>query len=105
MHPALKEGYYLHSEADNDDDFEPSNTAVLMANKKGIFSIDGYRSVLEHSRFYAYGSGKKFALGAMFALYDKKLSAREIAKVGVTAGCELDEWSEGPIEVKTIALD
>ncbi len=104
MHPVLREEYYLHTEADKDDDFEPTNTTLVMANAAGVFSVDRYRTVQEYFRYYAFGSGEEFALGAMFALYDKKLSAREIAKAGVAAGCEFDDGSEGPIEVRTISL-
>jgi len=105
MHPVLREEHYIHPEADKDDDFDPTNISALIANKHGIFDLGRYRYVQEYTRFYAKGNGREFALGAMFTLYDTKLSAKEIAKAGVAAGCEFDNASEGPIEVKTISLD
>jgi len=105
MHPVLLEEHYLHPEADKDDDFDPTNIMALIVNKHGIFILGRYRYVQEYTRFYAMGNGREFALGAMFTLYDTEASAKEIAKAGVTAGCEFDEDSEGPIEVKTIALE
>ena len=40
----------------------------------------------EFSRFYAYGGGREFAMGAMYALYEGGLSAEEIAQAGGTCG-------------------
>ena len=40
----------------------------------------------------------------MYAAYDKAKSARELAELGVRAGCEFDKNSSGPINAHTIKL-
>ena len=60
--------------------------------------------VFEFDRFWAIGSGRAFALGAMYGVYGGKMTAREIAELGVRAGCEFDKNSAGPIKAHTIKL-
>ncbi|UGA37217.1 hypothetical protein JOS77_24440 [Chromobacterium haemolyticum] len=43
-------------------------------------------------------------MGAMYAVYDQALSAREIAEIGVRAGCEFDVSSSMPMTVYTVEL-
>ena len=56
---------------------------MLIANAHGIYGVYSYREVFEFERFWAIGSGRSFALGAMYAGYDKLKTAREIAELGV----------------------
>lgn len=44
------------------------------------------REVFEFNRFWAIGSGREFALGAMYAVYENLESAEDITKVGCTSG-------------------
>jgi ATP-dependent HslUV protease subunit HslV len=60
--------------------------------------------VFEFDRFWGIGTGRAFALGAMYAGFDKAKSAREVAELGVRAGCEFDKNSSGPFHVHTIKL-
>jgi ATP-dependent protease HslVU (ClpYQ) peptidase subunit len=60
--------------------------------------------VFPYSKFWAIGSGRDFAIGAMYAQYDKLDSAEEIARVGVEAGCEFDTNSALPLTSYTIKL-
>jgi len=66
--------------------------------------VYSYREVFEFDRFWAVGTGRGFALGAMYAGFDKMKTAREIADLGVRAGCEFDKNSSGPIHAHTIKL-
>ena len=50
------------------------------------------------------GSGRGFALGAMHATYAKARTAREVALAGLSAGCEFDRNSAGPVDLHTIKL-
>ena len=67
----------------------------------GVYS---YREVFEFDRFWAIGSGRAFALGAMFAHWDKARTARDLVEAGVRAGCEFDKNSAGPIKAHTLKL-
>jgi ATP-dependent protease HslVU (ClpYQ) peptidase subunit len=104
LHPKLKERFYLNTKEHDSDPYESSQFTILIANARGIFCVESYREVFEFERFWAIGSGRRFALGAMYAVYDKAKTAREIAAAGVAAGCEFDTSSAGPVRLQTIKL-
>ncbi len=104
LHPVLKETYFLNTKEDDADPYESSQFTVAIANPFGIFGVYSYREVFEFERFWAIGSGRAFALGAMYAAYDKAPSARAVADLGVRAGCEFDKNSAGPIRQHTLSL-
>ena len=100
MHMVLKKEYYLV--ADDEDTFEGADVDCVLANKSGIFGIYGMQNVQEFTKFYAFGSGSSYAFGAMEALYDKDLTAQEIARIALEAACKFDDASGLPIEVENI---
>jgi ATP-dependent protease HslVU (ClpYQ) peptidase subunit len=104
LHPKLKENFFLNPKEEDADPYESSQFTALIANAAGIFGVYSYREVFEFDRFWGIGTGRAFALGAMFSAYDKVKSARELAEIGVRAGCEFDKNSNGPIRVHTIKL-
>jgi ATP-dependent HslUV protease, peptidase subunit HslV len=104
LHPKLKENFFLNTKEDDADPYESMQFTALIANPSGIFGVYSYREVFEFDRFWGIGTGRAFALGAMHASFDRAKSARELAEVGVSAGCEFDKNSSGPIRVHTIKL-
>ena len=48
------------------------------------------RDVDEHTRVWAAGTGREFALGAMYSQYARLRTAEAIARVGVDAGAMFD---------------
>jgi ATP-dependent protease HslVU (ClpYQ) peptidase subunit len=104
LHPKLKERYYLNTKEQDSDPYESSQFSILIANAHGIFGVESYREVFEFDRFWSVGSGRRFALGAMHAVWDKAKTAREVAQAGVAAGCEFDTSTAGPIRVQTFKL-
>jgi ATP-dependent protease HslVU (ClpYQ) peptidase subunit len=104
LHPKLKEQFFLNAKEEEADPYESSQFTVLVANTTGIYGVYSYREVFEFDRFWAIGSGRSFALGAMYAAWDKARSARELAELGVRAGCEFDKNSAGPVRTHTIKL-
>jgi ATP-dependent protease HslVU (ClpYQ) peptidase subunit len=62
------------------------------------------REVYEFSRFWAIGSGRKFAMGAMHVAYGQDLDAHAIAEAGVRAGCEFDVNSSLPMTVYDVTV-
>jgi ATP-dependent protease HslVU (ClpYQ) peptidase subunit len=99
LHGALKEHYYLQTGEDKEDDLESSRMDVLIANPKGIFGVAAHRTVQEFSKFYAYGSGSPYALGAMYAAYRASaLDADAIARLGVRAAAEFHDESGLPVQ-------
>ena len=104
LHARLKEQYFLVPRSDAEDAFEVSQLHVLIANPHGIFSVGSMRTVTEHERFWASGSGTEYALGAMHAVYDATNDVVAIAETGVRAGIEFDNASGGPIESYVLRL-
>ncbi len=105
IHRILKDQYFLKADKRETDAFETSRANMLVANPNGIFALSEYRYVKELSRFYAYGSGADYALGAMFVAYeDKSLKAEDIAKIGIKAGAEFDDSTGMPMNSFKIKL-
>ena len=104
IHPKLKENFFLNPKEEDADPYESSQLTALIANPSGIFGVYSYREVFEFDRFWAIGTGRAFALGAMYAALDKVKTARELADIGVRAGCEFDKNSSGPVNAHTIKL-
>ncbi|MDB5727264.1 MAG: transporter [Noviherbaspirillum sp.] len=99
VHEILKEKYFLNTKEDEDDPYESSQLTSLIANPHGIFGVYSYREVFSFDRFWGIGSGRNFALGAMYAVYDHVRSAREVAEAGVRAGAEFDKSSSAPFRI------
>ncbi len=104
LHPMLKDTFFLQTKEDDNDPYESSQFSVVVANATGIYGLYSYREVFEFNEFWGIGSGRSFALGAMHAVWDKTKTAREIALVGMNAGCEFDKNSGGPVETFTMKL-
>ncbi|MFY9514514.1 MAG: MFS transporter [Rubrivivax sp.] len=104
LHPKLKDGFFLNTKEHDNDPYESSQFSILLANRHGIFGVESYREVFEFQRFWAIGSGRRFALGGMFTGYDRAKSAREVAEAGVLAGCEFDTSSAAPVRLHTLKL-
>ncbi|MFZ6647349.1 MFS transporter [Undibacterium sp. TJN25] len=99
IHAVLKDKFFLNHKEDDDDPYESSQITALVANPYGIFGVYSYREVFAFDRFWGIGSGRNFALGAMYAVYDKSTSAKEIAETGILAGAEFDKSTAGPINL------
>ena len=104
LHPMLKEQAFLNPKEDEDDPYESSQITALIANPTGIYGVYSYREVFAYDRFWAVGSGRSFALGAMYAAYERTKTAAEIAAIGVAAGVEFDTASSGPIVTHAVKL-
>ena len=105
MHADLKERYFLQAEEDKEEAVESTRIDALIANEHGIFGVSGQRTVQEFSRFYAYGSGSDYALGALYSVYDRpELEADAIARHAVRAAAEFDDGTGEPIQCFTIPL-
>jgi ATP-dependent protease HslVU (ClpYQ) peptidase subunit len=62
------------------------------------------REVFEYTQFWAAGSGREFALGAMHARYRQLRTAEAVAKVGVEIGATFDKNSALPMTLYTMSL-
>lgn len=105
VHQILKENYYLNTKEEEDDPYESSQIVSLIANPHGIFGVYSYREVFSFDRFWGIGSGRNFALGAMYAVYDRAESARKVAEIGVQAGAEFDKSTAGPFQIYSFTME
>jgi ATP-dependent protease HslVU (ClpYQ) peptidase subunit len=99
VHLILKEKYFINTKEDEEDPYESSQITSLIATPQGIYGVYSLREVFSFDRFWGIGSGRNFALGAMYAVYEGAKSAREIAEIGVQAGAEFDKSSAAPFRV------
>ena len=104
MHKQLKEGYFLNPNEESDDPFESTRFHTLIVNKTGIYGVFAMRTVHEYGRYFAFGSGSEYALGALEALYDRTRSARQIAEGALAAACRFDDSSALPMTVHTVRV-
>jgi ATP-dependent protease HslVU (ClpYQ) peptidase subunit len=104
IHPILKERCFLNPKEEDDDPYESSQITALIANNSGIYGVYSYREVFDYDRFWAAGSGRNFALGAMYGGFGRARNAAEVARAGVGAGVEFDKSSAAPYEVHTVKL-
>ena len=105
LHPILKEEYFINTSEEEHDPYESSQVTLVIANPHGIFEVGSWREVIEYERFWAVGSGRDYAIGAMYAVYDSASSADEVAEIGVTAGCEFDDGSGLPFTSYATAIN
>lgn len=104
LHPVLKDRYFLNAKDEDNDPYESTQIDALIACPHGIFGVHSLREVCEYKKFWAIGSGSEYALGAMFALYDRLDTAEAIARAGVTAGAEFNNASSMPLSSYTVDL-
>ena len=67
LHPILKEQHFLNPKEEEDDPYESTQVTAVIANSSGIFGVYSMREVFEYTQYWAVGSGREFALGAMQA--------------------------------------
>ncbi|MEM7083118.1 MAG: MFS transporter [Pseudomonadota bacterium] len=104
LHEVMKEKYFIDTNEDKEQPVESSQVGALIVNPHGIFEIESYRSVSEYTRYWALGSGKRLAMGAMHALYDTTDDVAAIARAGVAAACEFDDGCALPMTCHVVDL-
>ena len=104
LHPVLKDQHFLNPKEEEDDPYESTQITALIANEHGIFGVYSMREVFEYTQFWAVGSGREFALGAMNAMYGKLKTAEAVARIGIEAGCTFDKNSALPMSLYTLKV-
>src|SRR5438876_4250058 len=97
LHQLLKDKFHLNPNVDEDVAYQSSQIDALIANQHGIFGMFEFREVHEFEKFWAIGSGKGDALGAMYAAYDRIDDPREIATIGIRASYEFNNACDLPL--------
>ncbi len=95
LHKKMKEEFFLNPKKAAEDPYESSHFSLMIANGSGIYGVYGHREIMQYQCFWANGSGRPFALGAMHAVYETANDAVSIARAGLNAGMEFDPSSAG----------
>jgi len=104
LHVVLKSDYHLLPGSHDDEALESTRFDALIANRHGIFGVVAHRTVQEFSRYYAFGSGSSYAMGALHATYRGRLDAEALARRAVEAAAEFDDATGLPIDAHQITL-
>jgi ATP-dependent protease HslVU (ClpYQ) peptidase subunit len=102
LHPRLKREYFLESYEQRDQPVESTQLHLMIVNPGGIYEVCSFRSVSEYKTFWAVGSGRRVALGAMHATYRSAKSARAVVEAGVRAAAEFDDSCGLPLRSRII---
>jgi ATP-dependent HslUV protease, peptidase subunit HslV len=103
-HHWMKAEYFMSTLPNKDEEYETTQFYGLLANAHGIFALYSYRSAQQFQKFWAAGSGRDFALGAMMSVYDELKDPLDIVKAGLAAAAEFDSATSGPFETYSIKL-
>lgn len=104
IHKVMKDEYFIDTQEDKEQPVESSQMSAMIVNARGLFEIESYRSVSEYTRFWALGSGRKLALGALHAMYEQTDDVVAIAKAAVQAACAFDDGCALPLTWQEISL-
>ena len=104
FHKALKDEYFWAAGDEKELPYEQSHMHVLLANPRGIFGVYSLRSVDAYNKFWAFGSGTEYALGALYGAYDRYENVEDIARAGIEAAAEFDNGSALPMTIHTVEL-
>ena len=103
-HHWMKAEYFMSTLPDKGEEYETTQFYGVIANPHGIFALYSYRTAQQFHRFWAAGSGRDFALGAMQTVYDHYQDVTDIVKAGLYAAAEFDGSTAGPFEIFTCPL-
>lgn len=95
LHKVLKDDFFLNPQKQADAPYEGNHISAMIANSSGIFGVYAHREILEFDRFWANGTGRGYALGAMYNAYQQSDNPVEVARAGLAAGSEFDRASGG----------
>jgi len=104
FHKALKADYFLTQGDDKEAPYESSHMHVLIANPYGIFGVYGLRSVDEYNKYWAFGSGTDYALGALHCSYDRFDNVDDIAEAAIGAAAQFDNATGLPMILYSVEL-
>ena len=102
LHNELVENYFINTSEEDDQPVDSSQMHFLVATKDSLFEVESYRAVVEYKKFFAIGSGNRFALGALQALYDRLDNPEDIAKAGIESACYFSDSCGLPIYLETM---
>ena len=102
IHEELTDTYHINTAEDSEQPVDSSQIHMLIANKDSIFEVESYRTVVQYDKYFAIGSGARFALGALHSLYDRLEDPEEIARAAIEASCYYSDSCGLPIYLENL---
>lgn len=102
LHATLRKHYFFEAHEDRDQPVESSQMDGLIAHRSGIYSFTSYRHLNAYTQYWAMGSGRDYALGALHSLYPRYKSAEAIARQAAEAACAFDCNCGTPVFVHSV---
>ena len=103
VHKKLKDDFFLNPKKQPDDAYEGNHISALVANGSGVFGVYAHREVLSFEQFWANGTGRPYALGAMYAAWHAQpgahVQALAVARSGLRAAMEFDRATGGTMRL------
>jgi ATP-dependent protease HslVU (ClpYQ) peptidase subunit len=97
----MRKRYQVVNDQPDTDDRSPFanlDSEFVVVNTQGVFRVDSDLSVMRFAKYFAVGSGDKYAYGALHALYERRLTAERIAVQAAEAAVYYDQGCGGQIE-------
>jgi ATP-dependent HslUV protease subunit HslV len=104
MQGGLKDAYFLNPSEEGNEEYGSLQMEMLIANPFGIFGVDRWGSVSEYTKYWAKGNGDAYAMGSMFANYDRVTNPKEIAIEALKAASAFDDSTAEPFSSSVIKL-
>lgn len=101
---AMKADYGLNPKEDESDPFESIQMELAICCPAGIFGVYPLRSVQEYTRYYAFGSGAPYALGALHALWDRYTEPEDLARAAMESAAAFDDGTALPLTIRSVPL-
>lgn len=100
---AMRQRYQVVNDQPNREDdrspFVDLDSEFMVANKNGIFQIASDLTVMQFEKYVAIGSGERYAYGVLYALYDTRHTAEQIARRAAEAAIHFDQSCGGTIDL------
>lgn len=104
LHNVMKDEYFIETSESRNQPVESNHLDAIIINQTGLYEIGSYKEINEFKQYWAIGSGRELALGAMHAVYTRDLSAQEIAEAGANAAAEFDCSCGFPVQSHVMQL-
>jgi len=91
---------FVKDQAREDDEGSPFgslDSSFLVVSARGLFAVSADLAVTRYERYFAIGSAAPVALGACHALYQRDMTALDIARSAVDSSIAHDIYCGAPI--------
>lgn len=111
IHSYLETNHFLKPQADDESTFSPSGYQAIVANENGMWMVLSAREVVPVRSFCAVGSGREYALGALYGLDLSVVGPEAAIRVALGAashydlstGSEIEVWSNELVSTQPVA--